>query len=31
MENFYVRKEAYLNALVLSNDLEVKKAWRKRE
>lgn len=29
MENFYVRKEAYLNALVLSNDLEVKKALEK--
>lgn len=29
MDNFYVRKEAYLNALVLSNDLEVKKALEK--
>lgn len=29
MDNFYVRKEVYLNALVLSNDLEVKKALEK--
>ena len=29
MDNFYVRKDAYLNALVLSNDLEVKKALEK--